>query len=297
MRLPNVFTALADVAMGFWFTHPTLSPIGTLCLLLASSACLYTAGMVLNDVYDLEQDRRERPHRPLPSGRISKETATLLGMSLLIAGMLIGGQWHIAMTRGDARSGLVVAGLASLILLYDRALKRTFAGPFVMGACRMLNVLLGMSVLQGPWEPVHWLIAAAMGIYVTGITLFARREAAVSRPAQLIGALTLMIGGIVSLACYPLLIPSELIGSIYSAQFLDWQFLWVVLLGVIGWRCIHAIWRPEPRLVQTAVKTCILAVIVLDALILLPVRGPNAAIAVFLLLVPTVLLGRWVYST
>jgi 4-hydroxybenzoate polyprenyltransferase len=64
MRLPNVFTAMADVAMGFWFTHESLSPLGQLVLLLISSSCLYTCGMILNDVYDLEQDRRERPNFP-----------------------------------------------------------------------------------------------------------------------------------------------------------------------------------------------------------------------------------------
>jgi 4-hydroxybenzoate polyprenyltransferase len=297
MRLPNVFTAMADVLMGFWFTHPTLSPIGTLCLLLASSACLYTAGMVLNDVYDLEQDRRERPQRPLPSGQISIQTATLLGMSLLIVGMLLGGQWHIAMMRGDPRSGLVVACLAILILLYDRVLKRTLAGPIAMGACRTLNVLLGMSVLKGPWGGAHWMIAAGMGVYVTGVTLFARREAATSHTNQLLAALALIFCGMFALWWYPVLMTNEVVGPIYPPQFLCWVLLWLVLFGFVGWRCVRAIMRPEPRMVQVAVKSCILSIIALDALVLLPVRGATAATVVFLLLIPTVLLGRWVYST
>ena len=85
MRLPNVFTAMADVAMGFLFTHPSLEPLGVFCLLLLSSSCLYTAGMVLNDVFDLEMDRRERPQRPLPSGRMSVEDGHAIG---LVAGVL-----------------------------------------------------------------------------------------------------------------------------------------------------------------------------------------------------------------
>jgi 4-hydroxybenzoate polyprenyltransferase len=297
MRLPNVFTAMADVLMGFWFTQPTLSPIGTLCLFLASSACLYTAGMVLNDVYDLEQDRRERPQRPLPSGRISKQNAMLLGMSLLIVGVLLGGRWHIAMMRGDPRSGLVVIYLAILILLYDRVLKRTFAGPLAMGACRTLNVLLGMSVLKEPWSPVHWVIAGAMGLYVTGVTVFARREAVTSRASQLLAALALMFCGMFAMWWYPVLVMNEVVGPIYPSQFLYWVLLWLALFGFVGWRCIRAIMWPEPRMVQTAVKSCILSIIALDALVLLPVRGATAATVVFLLLIPTVLLGRWVYST
>ena len=46
--------------------------------------------MVLNDVFDLEIDRRERPERPLPSGRVSLRAARLLGWTLLVLGMLLG---------------------------------------------------------------------------------------------------------------------------------------------------------------------------------------------------------------
>src|SRR5437868_1114393 len=90
MRLPNVFTAMADIFMGYWFTHETLEPIGAFLLLLVSSSCLYIAGMVFNDVFDVEQDRRERPHRPIPSGRISKRSATVLGCSIMFAGLAAG---------------------------------------------------------------------------------------------------------------------------------------------------------------------------------------------------------------
>jgi len=50
MRLPNVFTAVADILMGFLFTHLTLEPVGQFVLLLAASSSLYVAGIVLNDV-------------------------------------------------------------------------------------------------------------------------------------------------------------------------------------------------------------------------------------------------------
>src|SRR5262245_24632863 len=83
-RLPNVFTALADVAMGYFFIERAIARLDVFLALLGASACLYTAGMVLNDVYDLEIDRRERPSRPLPSGRISATWAKWLGYELLL---------------------------------------------------------------------------------------------------------------------------------------------------------------------------------------------------------------------
>ena len=78
VRLPNVFTALADVAMGFFVTQgivelASLEPVQIvrLTLLCVASACLYLAGMALNDAFDADIDREERPERPIPSGRVS----------------------------------------------------------------------------------------------------------------------------------------------------------------------------------------------------------------------------------
>jgi hypothetical protein len=49
--------------------------------------------------------------------------------------------------------------------------------------------------------------------------------------------------------------------------------------------------------VQTAVKHAILTLIVLDAAVILAVAGPLFALPVLALLVPSLLLGKWVYST
>ena len=46
--------------------------------------------MVLNDVYDVETDARERPYRPIPSGRISLNKAQSLGYGLLLCGVGLG---------------------------------------------------------------------------------------------------------------------------------------------------------------------------------------------------------------
>jgi len=65
-RAPNVFTAIADVAMGFVFVTGSLQPVGGFLCLALASCLLYTAGMILNDVYDFDVDLKERPSRPLP---------------------------------------------------------------------------------------------------------------------------------------------------------------------------------------------------------------------------------------
>src|SRR5690349_2557159 len=78
LRAPNVFTAVADVTMGYVAVTAGNVQIPTLAILIAASAMLYMAGMVLNDVFDVEVDRKERPHRPLPSERIPMASATRL---------------------------------------------------------------------------------------------------------------------------------------------------------------------------------------------------------------------------
>ncbi len=70
LRLPNVFTAVADIVMGYLVTHESAEPWPHFALLIGVSALLYLSGMVLNDYFDRRQDARERPQRPIPSGRV-----------------------------------------------------------------------------------------------------------------------------------------------------------------------------------------------------------------------------------
>src|SRR5262249_22754558 len=162
--LPNVFTALADVGLGWLCAVATGTPWSrwpALLALLVASASLYSAGMVWNDFFDIEQDRRERPFRPLPSGRVCRRDAAALAAGLLAA-FLSGIAEPAATSALPIPLVLVVA-----ILLYDAWLKRTWAGPLAMGACRFLNILLGLSVATsalGWGARAH--LATVVGVYI-----------------------------------------------------------------------------------------------------------------------------------
>ena len=82
----------------------------------------------------------------------------------------------LALTSGSAASGIVAAILAACILGYDAGLKHTRLGPVVMGACRGLNLLLGMSAVPALAGPIAWCAAAAYGLFVAGITVVSRSE-------------------------------------------------------------------------------------------------------------------------
>jgi 4-hydroxybenzoate polyprenyltransferase len=315
LRLPNIFMAMADVMMGFLLTH-RLSPLGAglgasalltglahrygivLGLLLVSSAALYAAGVILNDVFDYDDDLRERPERPLPSGRVALRRAQRLGWQCLMSGLTFG--WLATVVTHNYRSGLVATLLAVLIVLYDTALRRTPLGPLAMGGCRMLNVLLGMSVLGGPgqpdhWQPHHWLVAGAVGLYIVGLTWFSRQEADRSRRAALGLATAVMLAGVALLSLLPL--ATDDVIPLLSLEPSRWVILMLMLGAIILVRCIWAVSEPTPGRVQMAVKQGLLSLVVLDAAAALAVEGLPGAILVLAFLLPAVFLGTWISST
>lgn len=301
-RLPNVFTAMADVLAGFFVTHPVLAglPWHVLALLLTASSLLYTAGMVLNDVFDAEQDARERPHRPIPSGRISRPFARQLGLSMLVLG--VGCGWlasHFAVRTDGAiewRPAIISTLLAAAVLMYDKVLKRSFIAPFAMGSCRFLNVLLGMSAAATAWDPAHYLIAGGIGIYIVGVTWFARTEAHVSRRGMLLAGVLLMAAGIGTLALFPQFLEGSAIKLDPRVKLNIW-YAWLALLaGFVLIRCGRAVIDPAPGRVQSAVKQAILWLIFLDAAACVAVCA-YPALFIVLLIIPAMWLGKWVYST
>jgi 4-hydroxybenzoate polyprenyltransferase len=159
-----------------------------------------------------------------------------------------------------------------------------------MGACRFLNVLLGMSLAPYAWTAPNRLIAIAIGTYVMGVTWIARSEARQSQRGPLVLGTAIMLGGMGLLSRLP---------AYQSITISDgrWDLFWIFFGMLIGWRCLRAILVPTPAMVQTAVRNAIHALIVLDAAICLAICGLFWGVVVLLLLVPTLAVGRWVYST
>jgi 4-hydroxybenzoate polyprenyltransferase len=304
MRLPNVFTALADVTMGFLFVRHELTPLKAFACLAAASALLYTAGIVLNDVFDIDIDREERPERPLPSGSISIAVARAFGFGLLALGILAA--WLAGLVfGGDAvapwRSGLLATLLAALIVLYNTWLKRTPLGPLGMGGCRFVNVLLGMSLAAAAtagwplgYGPAELLAAGGIGVYIAGVTWFARNEVEEETATlPLIGAIGVMIAGAALLAASAWYMP--LLFRVQKPEL--FALLLALMMASVLRRAFVAAADPTPRNVQLAVKHSILSLIWLDAVVVAAVAPLEYSIGVALLLVPAYLLGRWVYST
>src|SRR5262245_21650704 len=165
LRLPNVFTAFADILLGTLATGALLTKPLESGLVILASGCLYCAGMVWNDYFDLEVDKKERPFRPLPSGKISTSMAALLGTTLLVSG--------VGIAAAASVPSVVIAGILALaIMLYDGLLKQTPIGPVNMAACRFLNVLLGLSLVETSAFAMlqRYHLAGVVGLYILGVT-------------------------------------------------------------------------------------------------------------------------------
>ena len=293
VRLPTLFTALADIFLGFLLTHSSFvsdegpSPLPSFLLLCAASAGLYLSGMVFNDYFDRLIDAEERPNRPIPSGAISAASAFRLAAALMLAGVASAACVGIPST-------IVALSLCVLIVGYDGGLKKTPLGPLLMGSCRVGNVLLGASAVPSlsvlfasPQLP----IAIGLGTYIVGVTLFARQEATVSRRTALLCAAVVVNAGVLGLAY--LVNQSPLADN----HFRSLAILAVILI-TINRRLSSAISEPGPQRVQFAIKTMLLSLVMLDATLVYAFNGhQELAMATVALLIPAVGLSRLIPMT
>ncbi len=164
VRFPLVFTVLGDLwlgyatAMGSW----ALPRVG----LWLAGPCFYLAGMALNDWADRDRDRSLHPERPLPRGRIPAQHALLLGVVLLAIGL------GLCWAQPDRRTFALGASLGAMVVAYDLGLKRwALPGAIALGACRGLNVLLGVAGAGAALGQAHAGTAAATVVACYGFAL------------------------------------------------------------------------------------------------------------------------------
>jgi 4-hydroxybenzoate polyprenyltransferase len=285
-RLPNVFTSMADVLAGLALARGGRIALTDL-LLVGASGLLYPAGMVLNDFFDRHLDAVERPERPIPSGQVSARAAGLLGFALLAAGV------GVAAMAG-LPSLVTAVALAAAIVLYDAVAKATIAGPFVMGACRALNVGLGLSVagvsvgglsVSASLPLAALLLPLGLGLYTALLTLLARDEVhggSLRRVRLLVAAIAgLGVGYVV------------LLGAGSPAGFTPPALVFYAYLLVRGTLNFAPVWTSsEGRVVGPSIGGGILLMPVIDAAAVAAAGHPLMAVAVFGLGVPAQLLRR-----
>jgi 4-hydroxybenzoate polyprenyltransferase len=291
IRLPNLFTAAADSLAGFLIVGGSLAAVRTWGPFAAASVALYAFGIVANDLCDLRVDQLERPNRPLPSGSVSLAFARRLAVALVILGVSLA-------ALAAAASALVAIALVGCIAFYNLIAKKGPIGPFAMGSCRALNLLLGMSLVVHFGGPTAWLAAVSYGLFVAGITWISRSEAAAGNRREVVLGLTLqdlaLAGLLLVILAHQSLPNPESSRARIPAEGLLVLAIVALIVNSVGGRALS---DPSPASAQAAVKTGIFSLIWLNVAVVLAVRDIGPGLFLAGLWLPAFFLGKWLYAT
>ncbi|MEU2473773.1 SCO3242 family prenyltransferase [Streptomyces sp. NPDC012842] len=279
LRVSALFTVPGDALAGAAATGRR--PGRGTALAVGASLCLYEAGMALNDWADREEDAVDRPHRPIPSGRVAPGAALVAAGALTAAGL--------ALAARAGRPALAVAsGLAATVWAYDLRLKHTRLGPAAMASARALDLLLGAtatagaaSAAPGPagaHQPSAALPAAlALGAHTYAVTAVSRHEVQGGSTAAPLAALAGVAGlGAAALRGRPAHgepSPAPATGTLLLPAFVT------AYLRTAAVPLLHAVLNPSPPLTRRAVGGGIRAMIPLQATLAARAGSPLVGLA------------------
>jgi hypothetical protein len=175
-RTSNLPTVWSNMLAGAVLSGALFGP-QTLALLVFCGSAFYEGGMFLNDAFDAEIDARERPGRPIPAGLVTRGAVFSLGFGLLGAGLLLlAAAPFLHLTRPGFLPLLAGLGTCAAVLLYNKWHKGHGWSPIVMGACRAGLYATAALAVSGSLGNVVLLGAAALWLYIVGLTHIARFE-------------------------------------------------------------------------------------------------------------------------
>ena len=115
-RPVNGLIAAASVCIGALITGG-IEPLWRVTVACLSGFAIAAGGNAVNDYFDADIDRINRPLRPIPSGRATRRGALLLALILLLCGTLLG-------SILGPETGLVALCCSLLLFFYSMRFKR-----------------------------------------------------------------------------------------------------------------------------------------------------------------------------
>jgi len=145
IRPVNVAITFATVILAGFFCSDVFTLDAKILYAAFSAALIAAAGNIINDYYDLEIDKINRPERVLPQGIFSPKFAIHLYFDLTALGILLAFQVNM--------NAVYIALTAVVFLfLYSSYFKRKpFVGNFIVGAMTGLTFVYG-GVAVGNFE-------------------------------------------------------------------------------------------------------------------------------------------------
>ena len=271
VRLPGIFTAFSNVLIGYFFSFSFNSEIIFLPYLLVTTGMLFCAGMIFNDYFDYNLDKKERSFRPLHSGKISKQNALLIGFIFLILA-------NICAYLIGFDSFIISLILSCMILFYNLKLKSIlFLGILNLSIIRMLNILLGFSIIGISFEFIQYLFP--LGIFIVGISILAKNEIKSN------------------LVIYKKLKKIIIIITIVSVSILvinNFQFESLLFLGLFSFLSVYSLFFKK---IQNQITFQLLLIILLDSILISFFVPLQFSILVSLLILPAYVISKKLYLT
>ncbi|MDW0180375.1 MAG: UbiA family prenyltransferase [Nitrososphaeraceae archaeon] len=288
VRLPNLFTLPSNILVGMATVSLlafTLTSFSQFLLLVTISVLLYCVGIVLNDLYDFDIDKKERPNRPLPSGKISRRSAIVLVAIFSTLALILSLQVSF--------STLVISSiLFSVIFGYDKYLKNTHAGPFTIASARVMNILLGTSVSLRSVDSYSQIVTLTFILIITFVYV------------SLIGFISRYeVHGFSDNT--KLLLPPAIVATVISSIILFtlmgfFKLESLIILSLFSFIMIISfsrIYRRDSGRTQQIVRNMILSIIVLDSTFLTGIIGIELGLVVLTLMAPLLVLANKMYMT
>jgi hypothetical protein len=280
-RVSNLPTVWTNVAAGALLASGAETPSAlSLVVLSIAISSFYVGGMFLNDAFDREIDEKQRPERPIPSGRISALEVFAVGYLLLFAGALLVSIHALASARASGWSVVSSLALGGAIVLYDAWHKKNPVSPFLMGLCRVLVYVTAAFAAAGSCPAPVLAGTACLLAYLIGLTYVAKQEnlAAVKNLWPL------------SFLLVPFVFGAPAIGSIVGAA---------IYVGFGAWvfGAVRLLRSQEPRRIPRAVTALIAGISLLDALLVARLGHPGLAVVVACGFPATLFFQRYVAGT
>jgi heme O synthase-like polyprenyltransferase len=271
VRLPGIFTAFSNVLIGYFFSFSFNSEVIFLPYLLATSGMLFCSGMIFNDYFDYNLDKKERSFRPLPSGKISKQNALLIGFIFLILA-------NISAFFLGFDSLIISLILSCMILFYNLKLKSiSFLGILNLSVIRMLNILLGFSIIGISFEFIQYLFP--LGIFIVGISILAKNE---------------IKSNLVIYKKLNKIITIITITSVSILVIINFQFESLLFLGLFSFLSVYSLFFKK---IQNQITFQLLLIILLDSILISFFVPLQFSILVSLLILPAYVISKKLYLT
>jgi hypothetical protein len=278
-RVSNLPTVASNVLGAAALTGAPLARV-PVAITLLSGGLFYVGGMLLNDAFDAQIDARERPERPIPSGRATRGNVFALGFGLLGAGLAL---LVLLVTLGHAVGGFRLAaagaGTAAAVVLYDRFHKGISWSPVLMGLCRAGLYAMGAYAVSAAPPDAVAAAAVLLLLYVVGLTHIARFETA-SSVGRLWPAAFLLLP-IVAFVAFRPTPPMLVVGGLFGA----WTARGIVLAARGG------------REIGRGVVSLIAGMALFDAMAALTMQNVAVAVVAVCAWGLTLLLQRFVSGT